>query len=357
MIEKYKNLLKQIEENKDKKIIFWGASLFLERFLKVNSLNEYNILGVIDKNESKKGRFIGGLEIFGVDDIEKLAPDCIIFAIMHFDVDRQEALNIEVKKRYPNIELLPNVLISKKEVEPNIEQKIQATIDINHCLSNKQYSELLDAQIFNNLINSVDWVKSRDFIPTGGAATYTFLKNLFIILEYIQPKNILEFGMGQTSKLTTPYVAYKQNKAKLTIVEQDKDWLDYFSKQLPKHENIDLVYKKITDAIINGTANTKYENLSEITQNNKYDLIVIDGPIAGMDCYPRSNIIDLIPQNLAEDFIIILDDAERYGEKNTAELIFNKLEEHNIEYYKSYKTSVKTQLVITSPSYRFMSFY
>lgn len=353
MIENYKNLLKQIEENKDKKIIFWGASLFLERFLKANSLKEYNILGVVDKNENKKGSSVGSLKIYGVEEIENLNPDYVIFTIKNITEEEQKILNDEIKKIYPNLKLLPNVLVAKKEIE----KSLQEIINFNHDLSTKQYNELLDAQIFNNLINSVSWIKSKDFIPTGGAATYTFLKNLFIILEYIQPKNILEFGMGQTSKLTAPYITYKQNKAKLTIVEQDKDWLDYFSKQLPKHKNINLVYKKITDAIINGTANTKYENLSKVTQDNKYDLIIIDGPIAGKDCYPRTNIIDLIPQNLAKDFIIILDDAERYGEQNTAELIFNKLEENNIEYCKSYKTSVKTQLVIASPSYRFIAFY
>ena len=81
------------------------------------------------------------------------------------------------------------------------------------------------------------------------------------------------------------------------------------------------------------------------------DLIIIDGPIAGKKLYPRTNIIDLIPNNLAEDFIIILDDAERDGEKRTADLIFDKLVENEIDYVKSYKIATKTQLIITSPKF------
>ena len=41
-MEKYFNekLSKQIDENKNKKIVFWGASLFLESFLKTYSLKK-----------------------------------------------------------------------------------------------------------------------------------------------------------------------------------------------------------------------------------------------------------------------------------------------------------------------------
>ena len=83
-------------------------------------------------------------------------------------------------------------------------------------------------------------------------------------------------------------------------------------------------------------------------------MIIIDGPIGFKKNYPRTNIIDLLPQNLAEDFVIVLDDAERIGEKNTAKLIFEKLDACNIKYKKSYKAGLKTQLLITSENYNFI---
>ena len=89
----------------------------------------------------------------------------------------------------------------------------------------------------------------------------------------------------------------------------------------------------------------------------KYDLIIIDGPYGFNRTYPRTNILELIPQNLSQDFIIILDDAERQGEKNTAQLIFEKLEANNIKYFKFYQHATKSQLIITSEKYKFVSFY
>lgn len=49
-----KSFLEYLEKYKHKKIFFYGASLFLENFLKENPLKDYNILGIIDKDTRKK---------------------------------------------------------------------------------------------------------------------------------------------------------------------------------------------------------------------------------------------------------------------------------------------------------------
>ena len=105
---------------------------------------------------------------------------------------------------------------------------------------------------------------------------------------------------------------------------------------------------------LNNIAIDKYDNLDDIISNKKFDLILIDGPFGYDRTYPRTNILDLIPNNLANDFVIILDDAERIGEQNTAKLIFEKLKENNIEYLKSYKWGLNKQLLITSTDCRFI---
>ena len=43
-------------------------------------------------------------------------------------------------------------------------------------------------------------------------------------------------GMGQTSKLTSQYVAYKNQNATLDIIENDADWIDIYQSQLPLNE-------------------------------------------------------------------------------------------------------------------------
>lgn len=345
----------------NKRVVLWGASIFLQKLLSKNSEVNPRILGIIDKNSDKWGEELGGYKIFSPDEVEKLQPDCVLITVKSNHKKIYSQIQYELFQKYPYIEVLPDIFednYSEKDLILKQRSKItllETMLKEYKKKTEEQFNELMNAQIFNNLINSSTWVKRRDFIPVGGAATYTFLYYLYIILEYIEPKNILELGMGQTSKLTAQYAAYKNQNSNLQIIEHDKEWIKYFSKQLPNDSNI--IALDLEDFEYKNTLNSRYSNLSKITLDNKYDLIIIDGPYGYTCKYPRSNILELIPNNLASDFIIILDDYERAGEQNTAKLIFDKLEQSNIKYASKVKSGVKKQLIIMSESYKFLSFY
>ncbi len=51
-----KDYLKKIEQYKDSKIVFWGASLFLEKCLECGNLKDFNIVGIVDKDIKKHGK-------------------------------------------------------------------------------------------------------------------------------------------------------------------------------------------------------------------------------------------------------------------------------------------------------------
>ncbi|MBE7703834.1 MAG: hypothetical protein E7Z89_07285 [Cyanobacteria bacterium SIG28] len=382
MTDYNKKLLEQIESIKDEKIVFWGASLFLEEFLKENNLEKYNIVGIIDKNPARWGEKFENYEIFDPNALKDIQNAKLILTIENDNLNIYKELQAYISKNYPNAFLCANIFdsyedqvleqlkyLKLKTIKDgqkinSIENECKKNNKILKVVENKlekqqrmQYLELQAGIIFNNIINNTNWITKKDFIPTNAAATYNFLCNLFSILEYIQPKNILEFGLGQSTKLTSAYVANKNKKAVLDVIDEDKDWIEYFSKQIISHKNVRIYHKNTNQVCDNEPIYHKYQDLVEQVGNKKYDLIIIDGPIAGNKLYPRTNIIDLIPNNLAEDFIIILDDAERDGEKRTADLIFDKLVENEIDYVKSYKIATKTQLIITSPKYKYVSFY
>ncbi len=210
------------------------------------------------------------------------------------------------------------------------------------------------ANILRDCTADSSWLKDKSFTLTGGAANYSLIFTIFKILDDIEPINILEFGLGQTSKVTTQYILNKKPNANLMIIEHDNDWINTFKKKLILNENIKICQRNIIKTILNNTEIDKYDCLKDIIKNQKLNFIIIDGPFGDKRIYPRTNILDLIPENLAENFIIVLDDAERSGEQNTAKLIFNKLEENRIKYIKSYKSGIKTQLLITSSNYKFI---
>lgn len=78
---KYTNLYMQLQNNK--KILFWGASIFLENFINSYDIINDNILGIIDKNPNKRGKFIREYEIFSPQEIDKFDVDEIIITIVN----------------------------------------------------------------------------------------------------------------------------------------------------------------------------------------------------------------------------------------------------------------------------------
>lgn len=55
---------------------------------------------------------------------------------------------------------------------------------------------------------------------------------IYRIIQGIRPQNILEFGLGESSKLTLQYaIAYPA--VYLNIIEQDPNWLKFFENEMP----------------------------------------------------------------------------------------------------------------------------
>lgn len=216
--------------------------------------------------------------------------------------------------------------------------------------------------IFNDTICESNWLKQRNFSLNNAASNYSFMYILFRILDEVQPKNILEFGLGQTSKMTTQY-ANSFSNSKLLIIENDQIWIDKFSEKLNLNENIDIIQRGIEKFTHNDTENERYSDLDEIVKDSKYDLIIIDGPLGYTTVpeprqfdYSRANIWNLI-DNLADEFIIIMDDCERKGEQNTMDHMEELLTERDIEYYNFRSTGLKEQYVICSKEYRYVSWF
>ncbi len=93
----------------NKKVLLWGASIFLGNVLKNEKVKNPNILGIIDKNPDKQGKFLGGYEIFPPESLSKLKPDGVLFTIQNNYEKIYPELKKELEAKYPEIELLPNI--------------------------------------------------------------------------------------------------------------------------------------------------------------------------------------------------------------------------------------------------------
>ena len=70
----------------------------------------------------------------------------------------------------------------------------------------KKTDELNWSAIFNSAISGSSWFKKQSLYPGRWAAGYPFLYILFRVYNDIKPKRILEFGLGETSKLSYQYI-------------------------------------------------------------------------------------------------------------------------------------------------------
>lgn len=70
--------------------------------------------------------------------------------------------------------------------------------------------------------------------------------------------------------------------------------------------------------------------------------------------YARRDILEFIPDILEDSFVIIIDDANRIGERNTIEEIKSKLEQHKVRYSEGTYRGTTHCCVITSIDNKFL---
>lgn len=198
-----------------------------------------------------------------------------------------------------------------------------------------------------------DWFRGGVF-PGGWAVGSSFLCVLYRVLDEFRPVSILEMGFGQSTKMTSSYMKSELNpNASIHyIVEHDEEWANFMknSVDLKKSKLIILPlirkeYKK-SSAIV-------YKNFEYKVGTDKYELILIDGPFGTEGKFSRVDVLSIVPKCLADDFVIMVDDTERKGEKNMCKELCVILEQNSIDYVFSEYVGEKNFTVITSKSRKF----
>lgn len=235
--------------------------------------------------------------------------------------------------------------------------QVQRDLQVCQDLIEKQFKELYYADLLHDTILNSTWLKDKSFSLHRWAANYSFIYMLYRILDNAKPQNILEMGMGQTSRLTSQYVTYCNPNATLDIIENDAGWIATYQPQLAQNEHTKVHQCDLEFFTYDNVECRKYKDLAKVIGNTKYDLIIIDGPLGADQTLPRSNILDLIKNgNIADDFIIIFDDAEREGEQKTIANAIALLEEQGIKYSSFQRNALKTQQFISSLTKSFIRY-
>lgn len=216
--------------------------------------------------------------------------------------------------------------------------------------------EILSALKFNSTIAESQWLLHKSFSPGEAAVSYAFLYTLYRVLSSVKPKNILEFGLGQSSKMVHQYAHFYNAQA--VTVEHDKEWVDFFLQSKEGDYPVEIKLLDLETIEIKGEKALSYKNCKDAFQGQKFDLIIVDGPFGFLPeykKYSRPQIIELVQGSISDNFIIIVDDYNREGEKNTVNEVFRYFENNGIEYvFREYKSN-KSHMLITTPKLKFLT--
>jgi hypothetical protein len=257
----------------------------------------------------------------------------------------RKRLGMKFKEKQISIITLSFIIIISFHACKKNDNRVTTIVNNSH--------ELIMAHVFEDSIRETDWLKSKSFSPSGAAANYSFLYILYRVLNDVNPASIIEFGMGQTSKMTSQYAAYKNPRSHLYLVEDDETWIRLFSRNIPESGNIQILHLPLEHVSFSGYETTRYKGLVNAVGNRKFDLIILDGP-KGTRRYSRTNILDLMGKNLSASFVLIIDDCTRKGEQDTINMVRDMLKKKKIRYGVAHYSGSKTQMLIYSKDYSFL---
>jgi hypothetical protein len=214
--------------------------------------------------------------------------------------------------------------------------------------------EINYANIFNSTIHTSDWLIDKTFSPTSFAIGYPLLYVLYRILDEQHPKCILEFGLGQSTKLFHQYSVFVK-EARITTIEHDAKWIGFFSQKRSIPENAGLVVAESEIIRFKGFKTITIKNIDQHVKDTRFDLILVDAPTV-LKRYSRSQILKLVPGNIdPEHFIIIIDDSQRRGEKDTCKELEKSFKNHNIGFAKGEYCGTKTSTLYCSADLKFLT--
>lgn len=229
--------------------------------------------------------------------------------------------------------------INTKELKDSLDELKMMLGRQNNTLYD-DISILIDAKINNNIgqIESLmaiyNFLPDVKFLPTsrGWAGSPDFLLKLLEIIFKNKPNVIVELGSG-LSTVVIGSALKKVNNGRLISFDHDERFL--------KNTKANVKLNKVGDFVsLNYTPLVQYNNgykwydLTNVSIESKIDLLIVDGPPRIIQKNARFPALPLLLEQLSNECIIVLDDANRNDEQEIIEMWMNLLDEKKIIYIK-----------------------
>ncbi|MEC3907340.1 hypothetical protein VOI54_09950 [Tamlana sp. 2201CG12-4] len=219
--------------------------------------------------------------------------------------------------------------------------------------SERNLKELIWANVYHDSIRGKIWLENQALNVGRWAGNYAFFYLMNRILSDAKPKSILEFGLGESTKFISCFLKNELKKTKHLVIEDDENWIKLFNSNFKVNSQTKIKHIASENVVVNGFSTKSYKDLLSYVEAD-YDLYVIDGP-HGSPNYSRYNIVEIVKKFEAnKEFIIVLDDYNRSGEKETVKEIITNLASQGIQYEITVLKGVVDVALIVSKKYSFL---
>lgn len=182
-----------------------------------------------------------------------------------------------------------------------------------------------------------------DHYPVGGAANCGLLYLILRCFRELPIGNVLELGAGQTSLLIDRLDKRFPADRQVFTLEHDAFWAAAVQAKV-EHP---ILCGGLRRERLQGRDAYCYD-LSRLPADAAFELLIIDGPVAadtGLE-YSRLGALRLLPRLAERGFVVIVDDAERVGERLLAREIVRALAAQGRPFKTGEVLAAKRQLVI-----------
>jgi hypothetical protein len=203
-------------------------------------------------------------------------------------------------------------------------------------------SELFYLQLFDSAVARAG-IAVPPLYPVGSAANAGLLYAVFRLAADFPGLSWLELGAGQSTILIDALVKAGRIGAALTL-EHDSAW----ATRIGARVGHDVRAVPLRPAEVQCAAAQAYDFAPE----RRYDVVLVDGPI-GTPRRSRWGALQILESALADEFVVLFDDAERPGERDTLArfLTMRPAADHVFIH------AMKSQCLVFSEKYRAIASY
>jgi len=191
------------------------------------------------------------------------------------------------------------------------------------------------------------------FYPLRSAASYSYLYLLLRLVQDHDQLRILELGAGQSSLLLDQL---SQHFAlQLTSLEHDEGWADRITRQMNSQTKNRVIHAPLDRRRFAGHDFEGYHP-DALDGQTGFNVLLVDGP-RGSRRRSRWTGLEFLESVMADEFVVIFDDAERPGEIQTIARALQLLDARNKVYGAHLTRSVTSQFLIASERFEGALYY